>query len=73
MVECCGNCKYFHSLKIGERYPIVSSSSVTIGRRRGRFDITSCCVVHAVESDDYDSFIIETTENDMCEMFTERK
>lgn len=56
----CKNCKYWHKLKYGFK------------TGKG-FKESSCCIalIKLDENvDDYDSFVIETTENDMCEMFT---
>lgn len=61
-LEACKNCKYWHKLKYGFK------------TEKG-FTESSCCIALTrldENIDDYDSFVIETTENDMCEMFTER-
>ena len=58
----CGNCKFFHKLKYG--------FEVEKGLKE-----SSCCIALTRldgEKDSYESFVIETTEDDMCEMFTER-
>lgn len=61
--EKCKKCKYFHKLKYGFK------------QFQG-FKISSCCIALTrcdEDVDNYDSFVIETDENGMCEMFTERK
>lgn len=80
----CKNCKYFHKLKIDQRIVVTLPrnsnviSGLGVGHRRNSFDSTSCCIAFTRlcdpcdDVDDYDSFVIETTENDTCEMFTER-
>lgn len=82
--DICKNCKYFHKLKIDQRVPVTlpRNSNVVSGwgvdRRRNKFDNTSCCIAFTRlcapgdNIDDYDSFVIEVTENDRCEMFTEK-
>ena len=58
----CANCKYFHRLKYG----------FEVGKG---FKESSCCIALTrldEDIDGYDSFVVETTGNNMCEMFTER-
>lgn len=66
MDDRCINCKYFHQLK----------HDFETGKG---FKETSCCIAFTRlcdsrdNIDDYDSFVVEVTENDTCEMFTKRK
>jgi hypothetical protein len=58
----CGNCKFFHKLKYGFEV------------ERG-FKESSCCIALTrldEKKDDYECFVIETTEDDTCEMFTDK-
>lgn len=60
-MESCKNCKYWHKLKYG------------FEKGKG-FKESSCCIALTrvgEDIDDYESFVIEAGENDMCEMFTE--
>ena len=54
MKECCANCKYWKRLK----------HNFVVGKG---FEESHCCVVFV---DEDDTFILETKENGMCEMFT---
>ena len=62
----CGNCKFFHKLEYGFETGKVLKES-------------SCCIVFTrmygmYESpNSYDSPVVETTENEMCEMWTEAR
>ena len=61
--ERCENCKYWHKLKYGFK--------TRIG-----FQESSCCIALTrlyEDIDEYDSFIIETNADDMCEMFTRKE
>lgn len=64
-LDICKNCKFFHRLKYG----------FELGKG---FKESSCCIVltrfsePCADMDDYDSFVVEVTENDRCEMFTEK-
>ena len=56
----CKNCKYWHKLKYGFK------------TGKG-FKESSCCIALTrldEDVDTYESFVIETAEDDMCEMFT---
>lgn len=53
MEECCKNCNWFTKL----------SHNFSVGNG---FENSHCCVVFAKEKE---GFVVETTENDMCEMF----
>ena len=58
----CGNCKFFHKLKYGFKV-------------HSGFKESSCCIALTRCEDDidnYEAFVVETTEGDTCEMFTER-
>jgi hypothetical protein len=58
----CGNCIFFHKLKY--------DFEVEKG-----FKESSCCIALTrldEKKDNYECFVIETTEEDMCEMFVER-
>ena len=58
----CEECKYFHRLKYN------------FNQGNG-FDETSCCIAltRAYEDpDNYEAFVIETTKDDMCELFCEK-
>ena len=60
--ECCENCKYFHNLKYGFQ-PFHG------------FIESKCCIAltrECEEPDSIDAFVIETTADDLCEMFCER-
>ena len=55
----CKNCKYFHKLK--QKFQVHKGYSES-----------SCCIALTRQNespDDYDSFVVETNEDDMCEMF----
>lgn len=57
----CGNCKFFHKLEYG------------FETGKG-FKESSCCIAltRMYESpNNYDSPVVETTENEICEMWTE--
>lgn len=59
----CGNCKFFHKLEYG------------FETGKG-FKESSCCIALTRmygSADRYDSMVVETTENEMCEMWTEVK
>ena len=53
MEECCKNCNWFTKL----------SHNFSVGNG---FENSHCCIVFAKEKD---GFVVETAENDMCEMF----
>ena len=57
----CENCKYWHKLK----YEFKTGDG---------FKESSCCIALTrldEDIDEYDSFVVETNADDMCEMFTE--
>ena len=61
--DICKNCKFFHRLKYG----------FEVGKG---FEDSSCCIALTrldKDIDGYNSFVVETTENDRCEMFIERE
>ena len=61
-IEKCKNCKYYHELKYGfEQFKGFKTSSCCIALTRCDEDV-----------DSYNSFVIETSENSVCEMFTEK-
>ena len=63
MDKCCKNCLYWHRLKYGfEVWKGYKESSCCIAWTRLDEDI-----------DEYDSFIVETNADDMCEMFTRKE
>ena len=53
MEERCKNCNWFTQLK----------HNFSVGNG---YESSNCCIAFANEKD---GFIVETTENDMCEMF----
>lgn len=58
----CENCKYWHRLKYGFK-------------TGDGFKESSCCIAWTRLDkgiDEYDSFVVETNADDMCEMFHEK-
>ena len=53
MEECCKNCNWF--TKLSHNFSV-----------KNGFENSHCCIVFANEKD---GFVVETTENDVCEMF----
>ena len=56
--ECCGKCRYFAQLQHNFK------------KGKG-FETSNCCVMFPLVY--HEGYVIETTENDMCEMFYRRK
>lgn len=56
----CKDCKFFHQLKLlkSKKPPI-------------EFELRSCCIMLPCTEPGYDAFVLETSEDDRCEMFTE--